>query len=98
MCFRRRVYWPLKSPPRAQQLPSERSQVPGPRRPHDAVYDEIEESRKQSINELRLLDKLNLDGEVAALAFALMTLPAMLLAEPGFRPQNRRTGYPAREK
>jgi hypothetical protein len=64
-----------------------------------AVYNEIEESREQGINDVRLLYKLNLDGKVAALTLlCLMTLPAMVLAKAGFRPQNRCTGYPAREK
>ena len=61
-----------------------------------AVYHEIEESREQGVNDVRLPYKLNLDGKVAALALlSLMTLPAMVLAKASFRPQNRCTGYNA---
>lgn len=64
-----------------------------------AVYHEIEQIREQGINDVRLLDKLNLDGEVAALALLpLMTLPAMMLAKARLRPQNRCAGYTTREK
>jgi hypothetical protein len=64
-----------------------------------AVYHEIEESREQGINDVRLLYKLNLDGKVAALALLpLMALPAMVLAKASLRPQYRCAGYTAREK
>jgi hypothetical protein len=64
-----------------------------------AVYDKIEQIREQGINYVRLLYKLNLDGKVAALTLlSLMTLPAMVLAKASLRPQNRSTGYTAREK
>jgi hypothetical protein len=64
-----------------------------------AVYNEIEQIREQGINYVRLLYKLNLDGKVSALTLlSLMTLPAMVLAKASLRPQNRSTGYTAREK
>ena len=64
-----------------------------------SVYNEIEQIREQGINYVRLLYKLNLDGKVAALTLlSLMTLPAMVFARTSLRPQNRSTGYTAREK
>jgi hypothetical protein len=64
-----------------------------------AVCNEIEESREQGIDYVWVLYKLNLDRKVAVLAaLSLMSLPAMVLAKAGLRPQDRSTGYTAREK
>jgi hypothetical protein len=64
-----------------------------------AVYNKLEEGREQGINDARLLYKLNLDRKVAALApLSLVAVPAMVFAKAGFRPQNRCTGYTAREQ
>ncbi len=64
-----------------------------------AVHYQIEEGWKQRIDHLRLLYKLDLDRQVAALcAISLVPVLVVVIAETGLRPQHRRACYPAREE
>ena len=65
----------------------------------EAVNHEVEESGEQGINDVWLFDKLDLDRQMPAFrARPLMTMHVMVFAKAGLRPQNRCTGYTAREK
>lgn len=64
-----------------------------------AVDHQSEEGGEKRIDDVWLLDKLDLDRQMAAIeAGSLMTVPVMMVAKTCFRPKHRRARDAAREE